>query len=270
MARFQHRQQLDPLHRIETEVELEIRVRRHLGAAEMGGNRRRVGGPRGVGQPGAFVGGRRTIGAWGVRELPRQPFDFAPSQFARRGSGQRLERDVVAQNALVRRQLDRQALELEAHDLAEVHDAAFAHDLLVRHDHRVQALGGWLTRPAQAEHAELLDERRAAVVRFDLLGIEILSRAQHDHFLLAPCDVQAALTIEPAKISRVEPPVTNDVGRGIRPLVILAHDDRSANEHLAAGIARRRFRPERTDRPAWSDRSRSVSPRQAVGGRLTC
>ena len=161
----------------------------------MRGDRRRVGGVRRrPAQPGAFVGGRRPISARGAsREVPRQPFDLAPPQFARRRARQRLERDVVAQDALVRRQLDRQTLELEPHDLAEVHDAALAHDLLVRDDHRVQALGRRLARPAHAEHAELLDERRLAVVRLDLLGIEVLSRAEHDHFFLAARDVQAAL-----------------------------------------------------------------------------
>ena len=52
------------------------------------------------------------------------------------------------------RQLDREAFELEANQLADVHDAALAQLLLVGDDHRVQPLGRRLVGPAQAEHAE--------------------------------------------------------------------------------------------------------------------
>ena len=75
--------------------------------------------------------------------------NLMPPDFAGRGPRQRLERDVVGQDALVRGQLDRQPLELEPHELAQIDDAALAQHLLVRHDDRVQPLGCRLLRPAR-------------------------------------------------------------------------------------------------------------------------
>ena len=47
-----------------------------------------------------------------------------------------------------------------------------------------------------------LDERRLAVVRLDLLGIQVLAGREHDDLFLAAGDVQPALGIEPAEVER--------------------------------------------------------------------
>ena len=122
-----------------------------------------------------------------------------------RGSG--VHPDLVAEHALVVRQVDRGALHLEADDVADVGDLPLAQHLVVGDDDGVQPLGGRLARPREPEHAEFLDERRLAVDGLDLFRVDVLARAEDDQLLLAAGDRQPALVVQPPEVARVQPAV---------------------------------------------------------------
>ena len=84
------------------------------------------------------------------------------------GTGQRIERNLVAVHPLVWRQTVRQPFQLEAQQIANVDDLPLAHQVHVGNDDGVASFGGGTSGIGQIQDADLLDEWRAAVMRFDL------------------------------------------------------------------------------------------------------
>ncbi len=234
---FETCEQLDPLHRVEAEIQFEIRVRRNDRARLGRGpdDFQRVSCIR-VNRPLRIVpdhgGGLFRIRSLGG-SFAVQPLDLMPLQLARRGTRQRIAPDVEAQHPLVAGQLERQPLDVEADDLAHVHDAAFTHHVEIRHHDRVQPLRRGIVGPRDTEHAQLGDEGRLAVDRFHFFRIDVLPRREHDDLLLPPRDVEAPARIEVPEVTGVEPAVPQGRSRSVRPVVIAGHHDRPLDQDLA-------------------------------------
>src|SRR5579859_6681945 len=109
----------------------------------------------------------------------------------------------------------------------------------------MQALSKRLTRPVhEAHNTNFPDKRRAHVVRFNLLGINILSRAKDDDLLLAAGNEKIATLILVAEIAAQEPAIADRVSRGVRTIVIALHHDLAADGNLTHRVrhALRRLR----------------------------
>ena len=165
-----------------------------------------------------------------------QAFDLVALELPGCCPGQVLHPDVEAEDALVVGERERQALDVEPDDLAEIDDAPLAHHIDVRHHHRVKPLGGGLAGQGDAEDAELLDEGRLCVVRFDLFRVDVLPGRQDDDLLLAARDDKPAPAVEVAEIAGVEPAAGESHGVDVGPVVVARHHDRAANQDLAVLI----------------------------------
>ena len=100
---------------------------------------------------------------------------------------------------------------------------------------------------------------------FDLLGVDVLPRGQHDDLLAAARDRQPAGGVEDAQVAGVQPAVDERGGRRVGTAVVARHHDRPADRHLAVAIAlgrqdadldARQRRPDRRRQPAAGRRER--------------
>ena len=79
---------------------------------------------------------------------------------------------------------------------------ALSQHVEIRDDHGVQPVSAIARLAFQSHHADFLDVGRLQIVRFDLLGINILAIAQNDDFFLAAGEKQMAVRIEVARDRR--------------------------------------------------------------------
>ena len=132
--------------------------------------------------------------------LPQPAFDLVTLEFARRRSRQRLEPDVVAEHALVRRQMNRLPFELEAKQIARVDDLALAHQVHVRDDDGIQPFGRRIVRRPVSPSTQIsLTNGGLPVIRLDLLRVDVLAGREDDHFFLAAGDREPAARVDAAR-----------------------------------------------------------------------
>src|SRR5438270_12814790 len=101
----------------------------------------------------------------------------------------------------------------------------------------MQALGERLARTAlQAHHTQLFHEWRLQIMRLDLFRINILTVAEDDHVLAAAGDKEVSVSVNVSKIAGVQPPIAENLRRGIRTVVITLHYNWTADEDLSGAI----------------------------------
>ena len=88
---------------------------------------------------------------------------------------------------------------------------------------------------AVAEDDRFGDERAPLEDGLDRLRRDLLSAGRHQQILLAIGDRQVAVGVDRADVAGVKPAVLEDLGRGLRLVVVAAHDVRAAREDLAVG-----------------------------------
>ncbi len=117
------------------------------------------------------------------------PLDLVALQLAGGGARQLRLPDLVTEDALTRCHLGGEAFDVKADHFLHVDDLFLAQDVHIRNHDRVEALTEWFPRSAlQPHHAHLLDPWALQIMRFNLLGVDVLAGTEDDHVLLAPGD----------------------------------------------------------------------------------
>ena len=196
-ALLERGQQLDALHRVEAEIELEIGVG-HDRRARTRGLRIAARTPRRQGararhgrRPRVPVHRRRGTG----RLVPYPPLDLEPPDLPGCRARQRLAPDLISEHALVVRQVTDAPSISKRSRSPTFDDLALLQQFLVGDDDGIQPFRRRLVGPGQAQHADFLDERRPPIDRLDLLGVDVLAGTEDDELLAAAGDHEPALGV---------------------------------------------------------------------------
>src|SRR6266508_352441 len=106
----------------------------------------------------------------------------------------------------------------------------------IRDDDGEQFLGAFepARRVSHAEHADFTHERRAPVMRLDVIGKNLLDGREFDHVLLSTDDVKMAIAIEASEIAGTKPSFTGEgFAVRFRVAIVTRHDDGAANQNFA-------------------------------------
>ncbi len=136
-------------------------------------------------------------------------------------------------------------------------------------DHRLHAFGG-RSRQRRADDGGLGDSGELVQHALDVFRKDVQALGRHDHFLLAPADVELSLVVERADVAGMEPAVLERGACLFRGVVVPARDVLAAHEdlailgdsHLHAGDRLADGAPGRTQRMVQRDDGRRLG--QAV------
>src|SRR5215831_137339 len=160
--------------------------------------------------------------------------DLETLQFA----GDRARKGFVSyskrMDTVVRRDLLRKILDVEADHLCYCRLAAASEFLHIRHHYRVKnpscAIFG------QAENTNLLNERRLRVMRLQLFRINILPVREDDDVLTSPGYRKITVTVNETEITGSKPTFFDGFRGFLRRSIISLHHDRSSNQHLSYAL----------------------------------
>ena len=96
-----------------------------------------------------------------------------------------------------------------------------------------------------AEHADFTHERRAPVMRLDIIGKNPLAGRKFDHVLLATDDVKMARAIKASEIAGAEPSISGEgFAVRFRVAMVTGHDDGAADQDFADSLFIRLINPD--------------------------
>ena len=174
--------------------------------------------------------------------------------------------DAESGGALVGGEVLADVFHVPADGLDDVGQPLGPKDVQIREDQGQQALQGGAGPLADLRHqADFLDVGALQISFLDLLRIDVLARAEDDHFLGAPRDDQVAVRGELSQVARQEPPIPEHFGGGRSMLVIPLHHVRAPDGDLADPLGIRGDDPHLDAGKRHPDRP-GHDPRQGIEG----